>query len=233
MNDILQQSNGIVIKHPLHQFGSVLNTNEPVFPVARSYSDASEFANRSNPIGRQFGSYVSNVEHNRMEQFMNRNEMSANVTPRPMSSNLFASSTTTTTTSADSGESQSNLFKSTGVANNQTSTQDDEDNDLNIVFDEIGALQNKGLDETEDDVSLAPLTLPQIHPQQHNNVNVTSSPAISKITQQQQQQQQQTVPQPQTASVQTSDGKVITYNPQVYDETDITLANEKYSHNIR
>ena len=73
----------------------------------------------------------------------------------------FRTSTTTTTgTTTINGQLR--------LINNKT---DDDDYDLNIVFDEIGALQHKGLNEPEDDNSTAPLQLLSPSQQQSSYVD--------------------------------------------------------------
>ena len=114
--------------------------------------------------------------------------------------------------------------------------EDEDFDDFNIVFDEIGALQKKGLDESEDDVvgplaSVAQLgsTLHHLQQQQtslnhqtHHNTNNNNNHVPS-----------QPPHHAHSAVLQTSDGKIITYNPELYDEEDITLAKEKFPLNVR
>lgn len=213
MNDILSQSTASATHPHLGHRGSMVPTAEQMVPMVRSMSDASEFLRRSNPGSGMgpFGTFDF-----RMEQLLNMSSPT-----RVLSSSLFASSSSVSEgTTESNGSSMFNGCNSnqnlSGIPN-ASSQLEDEDFDLNMVFDEIGALQNKGLDESEDDV--APLS------------------QLSSTLQQMQQQQPKNGPtpshHPHSAQVQTSDGKIINYNPDLYEEADITLAHEKYAHNVR
>nr|XP_027195390.1 uncharacterized protein LOC113789985 [Dermatophagoides pteronyssinus] len=128
-------------------------------------------------------------------------------------------STSTTTTTGTTINGQLRLI------NNKTT--DDDDYDLNIVFDEIGALQHKGLNEPEDDNSTAPLQL--LSPsQQQSSLTTTISTAMATTTTIINDQQ----PKKQLTQIEI-DGKIYKYDSDLYDPSDITLSNEKYSMNAR
>ena len=184
-------------------------------PIVRSMSDASEITRRSN--GPSTGIF-SNLDYNR-------------VLNSPRTGGMFL------------GHNQASLASGA----RPQSQVEDEDYDLNMVFEEIGALQKTGLDESEDD---------------GNGLLIGSLPSVSQLSSAlqhlQQQQQQQSISQssmgqqkqqhlhnstghgpakpthpPPTAVAHTSDGKIVSYNPELYDEADVVLANEKYPQNIR
>lgn len=109
----------------------------------------------------------------------------------------------------------------TNTGSRQTETED-EDFDLNMVFDEIEALQVKGLDESgTDDTCTAPLVTPStttatVVPHHHSHHHSHHPPAP---------------PPPPPSSH--SKSATTTYNSEIYDESDISLANEKYPLNVR
>ena len=207
MNDILSQSTASSTHPHFSNLSSMGSNSDQIVPMVRSMSDASEFMRRSNPANttRIFG----NFNCSRMEQLLNMSSSPSRVT----SSQQFASSSSV----SDGNESNgSSMFISANNNQNQLGTSvqsapvEDEDFDLNMVFDEIGALQNKGLDESEDDI-VPPLQL-------------------GSTLQQMQQQHHQpgTSTQPQSST--TSMGH---YNRELYDEADLSLVNEKYLQNVR
>lgn len=116
---------------------------------------------------------------------------------------------------------------------------EDEDYDLNMVFDEIGAIQSKGLDETEDDQSTEPL---------QSSIS-TSLPTQSMLTQLHVQNKKQhhshhlpVVFQGVTVggsgkhvplSSPTTTANKPQYDLAIYDPADLDLVNEKFPSNVQ
>lgn len=195
-------------------------SNEPPPAIIRSRSDASEFARRSNPFS--YGSLASN--HRAGDRFISFGVSSP---PGLVSRNVylasaaisssFASATAASSMSNNHGSGGGDLLSTTvNTTSNANSATEDEDFDLNMVFDEIGALQNKGLDEATDDTSTAPL------------ITTPSSSTKSAHHQQQQQHHSPTNTTTTTTTVANTNGVGV-----VVDETELSLANEKYQLNIR
>lgn len=237
MNDVLSPASPNAANFAAH--GSP-NTSEP---IVRSISDASEFASV-----RRTG--LSNLDY---RQMMGR-FAAVTTSPRTMPENASSPSA-----------SQRHHTPAMFAGQNSQSPQqqhsrsqlEDEDYDLNMVFEEIGAMQKTGLDESEDDLVVGSLPTvtsqrnsvmqqqQQLHqsPHQQHQHSQPLSHVQSPMSQQKRQQQQQNHSasphgpnrshHPQTALAHTSDGKIITYNPELYDEADMVLTNEKYQQNIK
>lgn len=129
---------------------------------------------------------------------------------------------------------------------------EDEDGDLEMIFLSIGQLNSTGIDESEDDNTeqqsnstfasvaqrnMAALQQPLTHMQSPPNGQGQRQPLSSSAINSSPHGPTTAAPTspPQSAAVVTrsTDGKLITYNPDIYDEADILLTNEKNANNIR
>lgn len=143
-------------------------------------------------------------------------------------------------------DSSSNSTRGEGESNEDASSgakPENEDEDLEMIFMGIGALNSTGIDESEDDnteqqagnstfasVAQRNMAALQQHLASPPNGQGQRQPLSSGVNSS---PNGPTTSPPAAVVTRCTDGKLITYNPDIYDEADILLTNEKNVNNIR